>query len=707
MAEFEPSISPEPLPGRPNPRFPDEVSPASTGYGIGKGIEDVGNVASQVYEKIQDKVQRQARQTQLTDANNQLQTLSIGLLHDPKTGALAKQGKNAFNLGQQYLPQYDAASQEIINSVADPVARQAAQEAANQHRNQLTEQLDSHELDQHQKFAIQTSMASVKTAQQAMAFNYNHPDIVAANRDTIDVSLQHLAEQQGWSQDELKEHRQEIFSAAHTDVIDRMLADDKPQMAKHYLAQFKGEMNANAAWAADRTIDAHLKEKQNEQKQDIIDRFQDSITGARFGLANSVAVSKAELALAYPKDWQRKWDALQGMVRAGAQAKQYDQMPAADVLKDVLASKPTEGGPEAALRIEGWEIRRRAAEQSLQARQKDPAQFAIDSGTGWKPLDFSRPADAIAGLKSRSNTAGDISQQVGIPVPILTKTETKQLSEVLTNATPAQRLGLLDAMHSGLGDERTYYNVLHQVLPHSPVTAIAGAKVGQPDPAHTPVWYDPKFLASPADAAAILRGEQLLNPAKGQAQVEKGGFKSGFPMPPDAGGAGLLGYFQRNANNMFAGRPQLGDATYTAFRAAYAAMASDKGDMSGAPNRDLMEKAFKAVIGQTHDFNGRTISVPAGMDPTRFEGLADKAVGSMAVHMGAPADWKSRMSGYQLQEVGGLGSGTYQVLNGNALVTINGEPLVIDLGRQYSGPGAHGSPEDDARFAKRGTVSVE
>ena len=540
-----------------------------------------------------------------------------------------------------------------------------------------------------------------------MAFNYNHPDILAANRDTIDVSLQHLAQQKGWSDEELKEYRQEIMSSAHTDVIDRMLTDDRAPMAKVYLNAHKGEMNANAAWAADRTIDAHLKEKQNEQKQDIADRFQDSMTAARFGLANPVTVTRKEMEVLYPKDAQRRWDGLQSMVRAGAQAKQYDQMPLSAVEQDLINSKPTEGGPESAFKIEAFEIKQRAYKQTKAARDKDPAQFAINTGTGWKPLDFNNPGNAIAQLKSRSNTVGDVSSQIGMPVPILTKPESAQLSRALTSSTPQQRLALLDSLHQGLGDERAYYNVLHEVLPHSPVTAIAGARVGQPDPAHTPVWYDSQFAASPADATTILRGEQLLNPAKGQAEEEKGGFKSGFPMPPDQGGAGLFGYFQRNANNMFASRPELGDASYTAFRSAYAALAADKGDMSGVPNRELMQQAFKMAIGQTHDFNGSYVSVPPGMDPTRFEGLVDKAVAVRANQLGAPGDWKDRMSGYQLREVGGLGSGVYQLLNGNALVTVKGQPFTIDVRAQYSGPGAHGSPEDDARFAKRGQVSVE
>ena len=48
-------------------------------------------------------------------------------------------------------------------------------------------------------------------------------------------------------------------------------------MAEHYLDTVKGQMDANTAWSAKRMLDGQIKEKQNDQKQDISDRYHDSI----------------------------------------------------------------------------------------------------------------------------------------------------------------------------------------------------------------------------------------------------------------------------------------------------------------------------------------------------------------------------------------------------------------------------------------------
>ena len=236
---YQANVEPEPLPGRPNPRFPDEVSPASFGGSIGRGIEDAGAVLQNVH----DKVQAQARQTQLADAHNQAQALSLKLTHDPDTGAFTKEGKDAFGLTQQYLPQFDQGIAAIAAQIPDPKARLAfTTSVAPSMRNEMTQQLDTHELNQHKQFAVKTAQASVSIAQQAAAANYNNPGIIASNRDTVDYSLQNLAKQQGWSDDQLTEATHHAHVQLNEGVLTSMLADKKVDMAASYLETVKSEL---------------------------------------------------------------------------------------------------------------------------------------------------------------------------------------------------------------------------------------------------------------------------------------------------------------------------------------------------------------------------------------------------------------------------------------------------------------------------------
>lgn len=235
---YSPQVEPEALPGRAFPRVSDEVAPQAFGAGIARGLEETGDVV----QRHVDSVMAQARQTQLTDAHNQLQTLSLSLTHDPQTGAFTKQGKDAFGLDQQYIPQYQEAAQKIVDSVRDPRARQAAQLAAQQVQTHLTEQLESHEIQQHRQFDVKSRRDSVELAQQAAAANYNHPDIIGTNRDGIDKNLTDLAHIQGWSDDQLTEEKYQAHVKLNEGVISNMLGDQKPDMARAYFDSVKGEL---------------------------------------------------------------------------------------------------------------------------------------------------------------------------------------------------------------------------------------------------------------------------------------------------------------------------------------------------------------------------------------------------------------------------------------------------------------------------------
>lgn len=685
---YNATVQPDALPGRPNPRFPDEVSPNAYGEQVGQGIENAGAVLQNVH----NAVQAQARQTQLTDFHNQAQTLSNSLTHDPSNGAFTRQGKEAFGLTDQYMPKFDAGMEALVAQVPDPQARIAAQLSAAQMRNQFSEQLDSHELQQHKEFGIKTAQASINLAQQAGSANYNHPDILQSNLDTIGVSIDNLGKQQGWSQDEIDSAKQEQTSKFHSNVIDRILADNKIGMAQTYLDSTKDAMDAKSVWTAQRTIDSQLRELQNGQKQDIADRFQDSMTAAKFGLRSPISVTRAEMDVLYPKDAQRRWDGLQTMAAAGTQAREYDQMTPEQIASDVTKNTPTTGGPESAFAIEGYEIRKRAAAHSIEARDKDPAQFAIDSGSGWAPLDLKNSQNALAQLRSRANTQGLVSEQTGVNTPLLSKTETKAFTGWLSGQAPQARLQVLQQLRQTMPDDQSYTSLLKQIAPGSPLTAIAGTTLDRPIAGNQPSWFNQAYATSPLVGQRILEGEEIL-----RAKDEKG-IASKFPMPKDTD---LQTAFQSavggSSSDLFRGRPDTLDSYYAAYKAAYAAEASHQGVSNGVINATIAQKAAQGVIGNATTYGHTSLVVPSGMDPTKFEGAVN-AASTAALRAGGYSDSDQQaLRGYGLRELGDtLGTGRYVVINGSGdpLKSKDGKkPVIIDLNQQYRIPNAPTAPE--------------
>lgn len=379
---------------------------------------------------------------------------------------------------------------------------------------------------------------------------------------------------------------------------------------------------------------------------------------------------------------------------------------------------------------------RTAVNQNVNLMQKAPLLFAGNrNGTEVKPLDFSAlntpspiGAALVAGTGSdpqaqvqsarqqfqdqiadRMSTLKALRTQYGsaiAPLPLLPQ-EAANLTSQLQNGTPQERTEMLVSLRGAMNDDQAYQSAMRQILPHSPVTAIAGSMIGNSAPAATPVWFNQSFAPSKSDVTYVLRGEQLLNPAVGgkaaQAEEEggKGALKNGMPMPPDGDtqqlGPGLRSQFARAAGDVFRDRPQLADAYFSVAKDAYAGLLAEKGDMKGTGDPKLWQQAVNIALGHVQSFNGSSVSVPPGMDPTQFEGLMRNAVAGTAKQLNAPADFADRIRGYGLSEIGGLGSGQYKLMNGNVpLVRPDGKGLfLVDLRDQYlAARGAHrGEPD--------------
>lgn len=381
-------------------------------------------------------------------------------------------------------------------------------------------------------------------------------------------------------------------------------------------------------------------------------------------------------------------------------------------------------GKEQQLDTQGGSLRDRAnlmrlstaVRQNANLMENQPLLFAANrNGIDVQPVDFSGAgsedgkAQIAATISDRMSTIHALREQYGPQIgmqPLLPQ-ETAQLHSQLDSATPPERAQLLTSLRDAFNNDDAYQSVLRRIAPGSPVTAIAGQMTGAMAPASTPAWYDRTYAPKKEDVERVLRGEALLNPAAGGKEATageekgKGALKTGMPMPPDKE---LQQRFGREAAGLFEDRPQLADAYYSVFKSAYAALLAEKGDMRGTGSSGLEAQALKIALGTKVDVNGSSLSVPAGMDPTRFAGLVQNAVADAATRMKAPENWPDYIRGYQLRELGGLGSGRYELRNGNVPVASpdgNGS-FKIDLRNQYL-PGSAGAASSEKIIGTEGT----
>lgn len=703
-----PSVQQEALPGRANPRVDDTVDPAAYGAPIAQGLEQVSSAISQ--EELKQKTQNDT--LRVIDANTQLEAGRNALLYGQadkdgvrQGGAFALHGLDAMNLPAKLLPGYQNMADGISQTLTPDQQRMFHPHIA-AGQNELNLQLNRYESEESNRLANQVYTNAASQAVESASVGWRDPMVVGKSRADIKALVQLQGNREGWPAEERASQTQKLLAELHFSVVDRMLADGNPQAALAYFVGSKAEpgirdsreLTGHESQQLGAAIDSALRQQGVQIQSQVAEKVRDVRSAAINGqlIPPSSMPSDQELKLAFPDTWQTVKGGIQRDVQMGSDLKSFSALTPQQIADHVQGYKPTQV-TGAAEEYDRFNAAATAAQRTLADRAKDPRQYAIDNNLGSQPLDFKDPQSLGAELRSRLTSTPMLSQQIGGYVPPLTRQESAQLAQTLEHQTPTDRLRSLGSLSAAMNDDRGFQEVMRQVLPGSPVSAIVGSQVSQTSPTTAPVWFDQTFAATPAAQAHILAGEQLLNPQ--EKEGEKG--KKPFPMPADGGVAGLREQFASKAGDLFRTRPQLGEAYYQAFRGAYASLLSDSGDLSGMGSNKVRDQALSMALGNVTSFHHGTVSVPQGMDPSRFEGLMDNAVKARALQLGAPAGWEGKISGYQVREIGGLGSGRYELTNGSVpLVRPDGKgPFVVDLRNDYLPGVAHGSPDDQAREA--------
>ena len=690
------TVQQEPLPGRAIPRFSDEANPSEFGAGLGQGLEAAANDVNIVnrqqaaqQKQLQDKANADADRVQLAGAITNLSKardqIQFGKDDNDPNAAFRQTGQALATLPERYGSQFDEAAAQISSTLTPHQQAMFAERVAGE-KDSLDLQMRRYQFEQSNREAIETFSNAKSQVVQSASNNYRDPAATVQAREDLFNAGMALAARGG--KDSITAYKASGYAhdldQLHEGVIGAYLADNKVQGAQRYLNQWASDLSSvtvkdtleNRIRAAGDRLDAL-------QKDTSRDRIMDQQKAAAAGLPGwEKLAAPSDYQIVHKNDAQRQQDFTQKLALAGTAEKRFDTMSIPAIDAYVQSTKPTEAKPGVAKDLQVQKFIEQAAKNSKDRRAADPANFAVTSGA-WHPLDFSDPKAASAELSTRSNTAPQLSQQLGVRMPLLSKPEARQLSSSLDNLSANQKIQALTALHQSLPNERAYFSVLQQVMPHSPVTSIVGQKIDAPNEWDAPSWYDPTHGPKQADGEKILAGEMLLNPPKKEGD-EKHGFKGGFPMPADTNGGGLRSYFANNTRDIFNSRPQLADAHYAAFRDAYASLSAEEGDYSGEYKGTRAEKALSMAVGTPVRFNDGHVVPPNGMDPNKFEGVVRQIVAAQAKAAGAPADFEKRIDGYQLREVGAVGSGRYELVNGNVpLIRPDKKgPFVIDLQAQ-------------------------
>lgn len=666
----QPQVQPPRIPGvQLDERVPD------TGSGIASGLDVLGQVLQQQRER-NDRTAVQSAETQREQWANTA-------LYDPNTGAFNREGKNALGVTNDVLADYDKQTAQIAGTLTGQRQQEAYAQSSRQQRVALQGQLARFEFAQRSKYEDETADARVSTAIQTGALNYNDPTILGQSRQAITDTLASQKAAKGWDDTQLQAATNTQLSALHENVIDRMIADDKLTQARTYLGVVKPELKAEEQLKLTRAIDTAEREKRNEMAAAVRQQVEDLSASYKAGLPvpSGQELPLSTLELVFPGKGREMYDSLQADKRMGFDLKDLNQQDPKQVISTLSKYIVTQGGAGAADAEKRQTEVTRAAQQSMEARQKNPAQFVIDNNLGYTPL-TSDPKALQRELQNREAIRGQVSQQVGTPVPMLTPDESKALGGKLAQSDPQTAVETFSFLRNTVGDQ-AYQNIMQQIAPDSPVKAYAGQIYGRPTPVTLQTHlFSPDETASPRIVAqTLVQGEDLINKGKaGKGADGKPGPDLFLPNRNQFDAA-----FAQSVGDTFAGRP---DAESLAQQVAYAYY-TGKSAQTGRLNADtqdidtkLVGESLRAAVGNVVNFHGYGhVLAPLGMDESSFNDKANAAFTAELKARGVPADQITQAQSH----FGSLGlrnwkADQYMVTQGRDLFSLKGEPIVITVG---------------------------
>lgn len=248
----------------------------------------------------------------LMEADNQLTQWQQKAMYDENGGVFTRKGKNALDVTNQTLDQFDQTQAEIAKNLTSDAQRTRYAQIVSSRRNSLSNDLNRYEYGERQNYYGEVEKGQLETSMQGAALEYQDPAKVEDYRQKIDAVLASRAERLGLSPEAAQAERLSTVSGMSTAVIQRMLVDS-PQKAKGYFESYKDQMTAEDQIRASsgidqgfRRLEAEARQRQVEARQmqaisrmELSGRVQDASAAYSQGLDFDNPPSYADFKAAY------------------------------------------------------------------------------------------------------------------------------------------------------------------------------------------------------------------------------------------------------------------------------------------------------------------------------------------------------------------------------------------------------------------------
>lgn len=195
---------------------------------------------TQIWQKTQDDADTAA----LMEAESSLSQWQTNTLFNPENGVYTRKGKNAIDITNQTLPQFQQQVDSIANNLTNDRQRQRFMQIAQSQATRFNGELNRYEFGERQVYYKQAEDATLNAATQGAVAYYDDPQQIAyyQNKGTRVIAMQ--GERNGEAPELTQEKVLQYNSGINTAVIQRLMQSD-PIAAQRYYAKSYDGMTVN------------------------------------------------------------------------------------------------------------------------------------------------------------------------------------------------------------------------------------------------------------------------------------------------------------------------------------------------------------------------------------------------------------------------------------------------------------------------------
>jgi soluble lytic murein transglycosylase len=199
------------------------------------GMLEVGMQALGTADKIFQKSQDDADTAALIAAEAKLSDWKLNTMFNPESGVYNKKGRNALDVTNQTVAQFDEQAAAIGGELTNERQRARFNQITANQRSSLGNELNRYEFGERQRFYEETDKASLTSAAAGATAYYKDPEQIAYYQNKGARVIAANGERLGLPREAIEQNVTEFNSGIATSVIQRMAVDD-PMKAQQYFA---------------------------------------------------------------------------------------------------------------------------------------------------------------------------------------------------------------------------------------------------------------------------------------------------------------------------------------------------------------------------------------------------------------------------------------------------------------------------------------